>query len=463
MNGAAWLKVSKKLKMHIKFFILILSFLVNFSGHLMAAEESREILDVNSIKQNLVLQSIDNQQNNSVDHLFLLPNETLCYIASFFSMKELLFFQQVSKKARDIADLEIIYTNYLNPNNPHRQDISSLFDKVVFDPQPRAIRLKRFAKVENGSIEVRFRDSQHLRDIVEQIPSIEAIENIYFVRDEHVKDGKELIPLNGQLKHGYFVHIVADKPIKITGELNLPCELLLPSQSHFNELKFNGKGINVRAIEAAYCNAHDLAAMLDTFDEHLFKTCTSNAYNLFKHRINDPLPVSLQFSPLLKFCDNILIMSDSTFKILEKKYIDANKPFMYKAKSIAALEKLRKELPEFSQSIGYIDSRYKRPAGVYCLDPLLFLVSGFEIHTDTHLTMAGKIDIPDYNLSIYAGKGIWTFGLTRVARSSILLANGPISINPFHFPIDRNIKPEGMPEEIWQTLLTKIQRRLVAE
>jgi len=173
--------------------------------------------------------------------------------------------------------------------------------------------------------------------------------------------------------------------------------------------------------------------MLDTFDEHLFKTCTSNAYNLFKHRINDPLPVSLQFSPLLKFCDNILIMSDSTFKILEKKYIDANKPFMYKAKSIAALEKLRKELPEFSQSIGYIDSRYKRPAGVYCLDPLLFLVSGFEIHTDTHLTMAGKIDIPDYNLSIYAGKGDMDIWINTCCKKQYLVSKWSYQYQSFSF------------------------------
>jgi hypothetical protein len=74
--------------------------------------------------------------------------------------------------------------------------------------------------------------------------------------------------------------------------------------------------------------------------------------------------------------------------------------------------------------------------------------------------MAGKIDIPDYNLSIYAGKRIWTFELTCVSRNSICLANGPISFNPFHFPIDRNIKPEGMPEEIWQTFLIKAKRRI---
>ncbi len=178
-----------------------------------------------------------------------------------------------------------------------------------------------------------------------------------------------------------------------------------------------------------------------------------NAYNLFKHRINDPVPVPLQFSPLLKLCDDILIMSDSALKILERKYIHANKPLIYKAKSIAALEKIREDLPEFSQSIGYVDPRYKRPAGVYCLDPLLSLVNGFEIHTDTHLVMAGKINIPNYNLSIYAGQGLWTFGLTSAFKKYIFLANS-IHINRY-----LSTRPEGMPEELWQKLLTEVQQR----
>lgn len=446
--------MNRKLKIRIKFFVLTLSLLVNFSGHLMAAEESRRTFDDESVKQSLVLQPIDNQQNGAVDHLFLLPDETLCCIASHLSMKELLLFKQVSQKARDIADLEILYTNYLDSDNPHKQDISSLFDKVIFTPQPSAIRLKRFAKAENGSIEVRFRDSQHLRDIVEQTPYIDGDfkGKVYFVRDEKVRDGRELVPLSGQLKQGFFVHVVADEPITLKGELNLPCRLFLPFKSNLNELKFNVRGSIDTKIES-YCNAYDLATMLDTFDKELFKTCTSNAYNLFKHRINDPVPGPLKFSPLLKFSDNILIMSDSSLKILEKKYVAANKPLMYKAKSIAALEKIREELPEFSKSIGYVDPLYRQPAGVYCLDPLLFLVSGFEIHTDTHLIIAGKIDIPDHNLFICVGKGLWTFGLTCVARSSIYLLKDSIGIY-----IDLNIKPENMPEELWQKLLTKIQQ-----
>ncbi len=187
-------------------------------------------------------------------------------------MKELLLFKQVSQKARDIADLEILCINYLNADNPHRQDISSLFDKVAFDPKPSAIRLKRFAKAENGSIEVRFRDSQHLRDIVEQTPHITGgfKGKVYFVRDKHVKDGEELVPLEGKLKQGLFVHIVADKPIKLTGTLNLPCDLLIPSQSNSSELNLKGRDISIGAIEA-YRSAHGLATMLDTFDKDVLR------------------------------------------------------------------------------------------------------------------------------------------------------------------------------------------------
>ncbi len=76
--------MNKELKIRIKFFVLILSLLVNFSGHLMAAEEPRKTLDEELAKQNLVLQPTDNHQNGAVDHLSLLPDETLLQIASFF-------------------------------------------------------------------------------------------------------------------------------------------------------------------------------------------------------------------------------------------------------------------------------------------------------------------------------------------------------------------------------------------
>ena len=377
----------------------------------------------------------------------LLPEEMLSHITSFLNMKDLSSFRLVSRRAQRIADSQILHTDYLNSETHFARDFLSLFSKVVFEPEPQSIKVARYAIARDSSMEVYFRDSAHLRNIVEQTPLIKAAakEKVYYVRDESVEDGKELILLQGgKLDQGYFIRIISDSPVKLKGELKLSCEMYLPKNSDFSGMKYHGKGISMGELNAYY-KANQLAAVIDSYEDELFKIRTEDAYELLEDRVNSRRSYPESFPDISDLCsERFLLVSGSTVKVEQKDYIQATKPLIYIANSISKLKKLRKNLPEFGTSIGYINYQFSDP-GVYCEGPLT-LVKGFKISTDTHMSMCGSMVLPDYNITFNAKEGIWAFSVL-IRANSIKMFSKTLHLGLLNRPVWTNIKPENMLEE----------------
>jgi len=103
-----------------------------------------------------------------------------------------------------VVKATVTRTNFLTSRSPYALQFLSLFKGVQFEPQPKQIRLVQQARVLSGSIQVRFRDSKHLKDIIEEVPLIRVIERLYFVHDESVQDGEELVSTEAEIKRNYF-------------------------------------------------------------------------------------------------------------------------------------------------------------------------------------------------------------------------------------------------------------------
>ncbi len=381
--------------------------------------------------------------------LFLLPNEVLSKIASHLNMKDLLNFKLSSTRINRAADKLLTYTNFLDSKAPFVNYISTLLINVEFEPQPKSIRLVKFVRALDSSIEIRFRDHQHLKSIVEQTPLIHAKEKIYFVHDKNVEDSKELAPLQGKMTRGYFIHIEADCSLKIKGQLQTSLMVILPRGSDFNGLIYEGKGICTGGL-AEYQNALNLINVIDSFNEDLYRIRSSDAYTLLENRRKSGLRDPEKYPAFKELCPTALLLSGSEIKILLKDYIHSENPLIYIAKSIPEIEELRVDLPEFMQAINFIDPECKF-SGVYSKGPL-DLVKGFEISTDAHLTILGKMILPDYNVSINAKKDLWIFGYILKAQN-ISLKSKNYYDGPLYPVMTREMKPQNMPEEEWSRLI----------
>lgn len=393
--------------------------------------------------------------------LFLAsPDEILSHISSFLPMRDLSRFALSSKRASRIFRSMITRTNFLNSENPYASDIRSIFSKVNFDRQPKAIKLALSAKVENGSIEAHFRDSGHLRDIVEEIPLIRVDDKLYFVRDNTAKDGEELTPTisTGEgLRKSYFIHVIADAPLKLSGQINVPCEIVLPLQSDFNDLNTIGKSISCANL-GTYQDAHDLATTIETFNEQLYKIRTADAYHLLEDRRNARLRSPEYFPDLSALCPDCFMLSSSEIRISQKDYISAKKPLVYIARSISALDELQVNLPEFSSSICYIDPDCSQ-SGVYCSGPLS-LQKGFEIFTESNLTMVGVMKLNDYNLKLASTHSIWMIGASLKSGGALQICSGKdFYLGGLYRFLEDNKKPKSMPQEEWNRFLEFCKER----
>jgi hypothetical protein len=386
-----------------------------------------------------------------------LPNELLLHVASFLSMKDLHAFKTVSTRAHRIYQSLITSTNFLTSDRPYAQDFRSIFNEVIFEPQPQAIRLVNKAVTKNGDIEVRFRDTEHLKQIVDETPEImPKFGNLYFVRDEMVEDGKELVASSGSLEKSYFIHIVSNKPVKLRGELHLPCGIVLPQHSKWDECYIQMKGSLSTGKLTAYQHAHELAVELDTFDEHLFKTRTKEAKVLLDMRKIHRRTRPNEFPSLQEICPDSMLVADKNVRIIQKDYIKAEKPFIYRATSITALEQLREELPDLERSIAYIDSKHDA-SGVYCSEPFS-LQKGFEIRADGDIVFLGKFHLRGYNLHIILQKGdLWYLGAYVHSTNQIISGNG----NNFYMKPSSPIKHPEMRDELWQLIIRALQQDLI--
>ena len=382
----------------------------------------------------------------------LLPDEILCHATSFLGMKELFSFKLVSQRARDIVHTTITDTDFLNSERPYATDIAKLWREVTFEPQPSEIKLARFAKSSDSSIGIHFRDSQHLRNIVNQIPIVQAKSKTYFVRDPEVENGKEIVPINGKdLEIQYFLHIIGDKHLKLAGSAQIPCLLVLPQQADTNELNLTCKSM-AKGDAKALQNGQVLADAIDTFNEELYRIRTSDAVSLLEERKKQRNKNPEYFPNLADACPtNYLLLSDSEIQVVQKDYIVAHKPFIYIANSITGLKELCNNLPDFSQAISFVDPERHTP-GVFCNGPL-YLNKGFEISTQGHLTLTGSIILPHYNLLFKGKKGFWSFGLNMHGLGITMKSGGSAAMYGLNTYMYNNTKPDNMPQEEWDRFL----------
>lgn len=293
-----------------------------------------------------------------------------------------------------------------------------------------------------------FRDPKHLRTIVKQTSLIDVRDKLYFVLDIDAKDNEELLPTEGELKSDYFINVIADRPLKLSGSVSLPHKVVFPPQSNFSALDSQGKSFSCATL-GAYENAYALAETLETFNEQLYKIRTQDAHDLLEERTKSRLRSPKFFPALFDLCPEACIITTSDLKILQKDYISAKKPLIYISDSITKLDELQKILPEFSKSICYVDSTCNQ-SGVYCSGPL-YLQKGFELFTEQDLSMAGNIFLPDHTLKIVAMGNIWTFvQKVSVGGDLSLIGDGNLSMLMITNPLP---KPEDMPDDHWASLL----------
>lgn len=379
----------------------------------------------------------------------LLPDELLSHVASCLGLKHLSHFGRLSRRAHRVFRGLITTTDFLSSEHPFAIDFFSIFRDVEFDPKPKAIRLGFLAKAEEGSLEIHFRDPKHLRAIVEETPQVEAKQIVYFVQDDKVKDGHELVPTEGELKRKYFISVRADSPLNPKGKATLPLRTIFPPRTNVNSLSLNVKGGFCCAPLNAYENAHVLATMIETFDEHLYKTRTADANQLFKDRKTSRLQFPQYFPDFFELCPEACIVTTSALEVKQTDHVSANQPLIYISPSIATLEELRLTLPEFSHStICYIDPHCSQ-SGVYCLGPL-YLQKGFELFTESNFSMTGKIFLPDHSLTITSKESIWTMGVQVLFGGNMTISAKEHIDQPISTPLQ---KPENMPEEHWKGFL----------
>jgi hypothetical protein len=384
----------------------------------------------------------------------LLPNDILSHVASFFRMEEVACFNLVSYRSHRVITSTITSTNFLTSSSPYALKFLSYFEKVDVIPKPSQLRLVQFAKAWEGSIEVRFRDSKHLKEIVEATPKIEASKNrILFVRDQSVEDGEEIMPTIGTLERNYFIHFVADAPLKARGKIShtLPLPIHLPRASDFNDVLCNVKGGMAMGDLPAYSDANALARAIDTFDGQLFKIRTADAYQLLEDRRLDRKTSSRRYPPLNEVCPNACLITTSPLEIKQNDYIYSQQPFIYIARSTSDLFDLQSELPDYKCSISYVDSDCIQP-GVYCNGPLV-LNKGFEVYCEGDITIAGNLSGYGYNnLEIVTKGSFWNGG--TIAWEFVTIYFEKESYNGLPYK-----KPAAMPQEHWARYLSYLKKQ----
>lgn len=122
-----------------------------------------------------------------------------------------------------VSIISIVGSSHASNESP--EFIKGLFARVQFDAQPDAIVLKQSLKSE-GRVEVRFRDTNHLRSIFETIPEVDA-EELCFVRDPEAYPGFDLAYLKEGVVRSSFIQICVSQPI-----IPFPHNKLTDNQRH---------------------------------------------------------------------------------------------------------------------------------------------------------------------------------------------------------------------------------------
>jgi tetratricopeptide (TPR) repeat protein len=371
----------------------------------------------------------------------LLPNEVMLCMVDSLSLADFSRFSRVSKRTHAVFESRISQTNFLTSNAVYAADFRSFFKEVIFDPPPQAIRLKYLMEADSGSIEVHFRDSNHLRAIVEKTPLIQpdSFEDVYFVRDTKVEDGKEFIATEDSFHRRFFVHVQADNPVNLSGKLTLTLNLELhcPSDSSFKDLESSGNfRLTMRTDDdlVSHKVGHDLAAAIETFDEPLLQQITAEGIRQLEDQKQRRHLHPALFPSLLELCPNVCFVHDPD-DIFEIHPVDMLRssgkiedfPIIYVGGSIDHITSLKQDLPAIF-SISYIDLSRTTP-GIYCLGALT-IQKRFKVSASGNLAITGEMHLPDYYVDITAEKNLWKIDLNYSPEHHFMMLAGDYSGSP---------------------------------
>lgn len=334
----------------------------------------------------------------------LLSEDCFISTALFLGLQDLSHLGRRSRRAYGIFKRLLAETNFLTSPHGYAVNFRSRVGNIRFEPQPQEVRLLPLAKVENGSV-VRFFDPENLRATVDrERPFLfQAGDNVYFVCDPSVAHGEERVPQGGQIQRSYFINVVADKPVKISGQVTLPLGMSLPHQSDFTGLVAKGK-----ALSSIHKEGHTLAALLETFDEELYRR-TGEASTLLEEYERAERQLDLT---------SFRLTATPPARILKRALITAGHPIVCVAKSITDLNLLLAKFSLFSpRPICYVNPRSANP-GVYCRGPLS-LVNQVEFFSEGYLTITGNVNLPNHDLVIKGRNGV-NLGASINAKSFVL-------------------------------------------
>lgn len=334
----------------------------------------------------------------------LLQDDCFVSVASFLGLHDLSHLGRRSKRAYGIVKRLLAETNFLTSPHGYAVNFRSRVGNLRFEPQPQEVRLQPLAKVENGSV-VRFSDPENLRATVgrERPFLFQAKDYVYFVCDPSVAHGEERVPQGGQIQRSYFINVVADKPVKISGQATLPLGMSLPHQSDFTGLVAQGK-----ALSSTYKEGHTLATLLETFDEELYRR-TGEASMLLEEYERAERQLDLT---------SFRLIANPPPRVLKRALITAGHPIVCVAKSITDLNSLLAKFSLFSpRPICYVNPRRANP-GVYCRGPLS-LVNQVEFFAEGYLTITGNVNLPNHDLVINARNGV-NFGASIKAKNLLM-------------------------------------------
>lgn len=383
----------------------------------------------------------------------LLPIKIMTHVVSYFSMKEVAQFSRVSHRAYKAVRASVTSTNFLTSRKPYAVQFRSLFNNIHFEPQPRTLRFCLEAKVENGSLEVHFRDTKHLKRIVKETPLMRVRDKLYFVQDDHAQDDKELVATEGEVRSQYVIFFTADTPLTVSGELSrkLTSNVWFPEGSDISALKmWNQSRINMGGL-TTYRMVCDLKRVIATFDDQLLTRKTHEALNLLKERRESRHQFPSKYPELQTICPYAGLIAAADLSIKQRDYIDAVQPLIYMASSIPEIIKLQYKLPTFEHPIYYINPMCAEP-GVYC-NGQLEVQKGFEISTDGDLIVTGSWVFPNYNLRFNVGGSLWVIFDQMAATYIKFLANQDITYVTIDSIIEMNKIPDKMSKADWNKLL----------
>ena len=344
-----------------------------------------------------------------------------------------------------------LFGEFSSPNNAFAAglffeppSLENLFADVWFDRQPHCIKLKRMVTVRKGNLEVHFRDSNHLRCLLEETPNLSA-DLIYFVLDKDTRDGEEFMTISGTMEHGKFIHVMADEPLNPQGVLNSPYPIVFPLKSDIDHLPGIIKG-GISTSLKNYKEGLDLATTIDTFDRNILELRTDEAKKLYEERKRDRFENPEKYPDFDTLTPEKYWITDGEVQITEDDYLESSNHIFYMAPSVSEIEQVQEELKDFGRSEVYFINSYLDAAGVYSLDPL-FLRRGFKFSATQNLIISDKYHLPDENFRIETGKTLYGLGCNiRVGGSIYFYSKRNLylaSITPGF------LKPNDMPVALW--------------